>query len=78
VPLGLPPKRGIEHQIDLVSGASLPNRAAYRTNPEETKEIQQQVEELIKKGYIQESLSPCAIPVLVPKKDRSWRMCVDC
>ena len=50
VPPGLPPKRGIEHQIDPVSGASLPNRAAYRINPEETKEIQQQVEELIKKG----------------------------
>jgi hypothetical protein len=32
--------RGIEHQIDLILGASLPNRAAYRTNPEETKEIQ--------------------------------------
>jgi hypothetical protein len=49
VPPGLPPKRGIEHQIDLVPGASLPNRAAYRTNPEETKEIQRQVEELMKK-----------------------------
>ena len=33
VPPGLPPKRGIEHQIDLVPGASLPNRAPYRTNP---------------------------------------------
>jgi hypothetical protein len=40
VPLGLPPKRGIEHQINLVPGASLPNRAPYRTNPEETREIQ--------------------------------------
>jgi hypothetical protein len=79
VPPGLPSKRGIEHQIDLVSSASLPNRAAYHTNPEETKEIQQQVEELIKKGYIQESLSPCVVPVLlVPKKDGSWRICVDC
>jgi hypothetical protein len=69
VPPGLPPKRGIEHQIDLVPGASLPNRAAYRTNPEETKEIQQQVEELMRKGYVQESLSPCAGPILlVPKK----------
>jgi hypothetical protein len=41
IPLGLPPLRGIEHQIDLIPGASLPNRTMYRTNPEETKEIQQ-------------------------------------
>jgi hypothetical protein len=40
IPPGLPPFRGIEHQIDLIPGAALPNRAAYRTNPEETKEIQ--------------------------------------
>ena len=39
VPLGLPPLRGIEHQIDLILGATLPNRAAYWTNPDETKEI---------------------------------------
>jgi hypothetical protein len=39
-PPGLPPLRGIEHQIDLILGTPLPNRAAYRTNPEEMKEIQ--------------------------------------
>jgi len=38
-PIGLPPFRGIEHQIDLVPGASLLYRPAYRTNPQETKEI---------------------------------------
>ncbi|KAK1595656.1 hypothetical protein QYE76_000074 [Lolium multiflorum] len=79
VPAGLPPLRGIEHQIDLIPGASLPNRAPYRTNPEETKEIQKQVQALLDKGYIRISLSPCAVPViLVPKKDGTWRMCVDC
>jgi hypothetical protein len=41
---GLPPLRGIEHQIDRVPGASIPNRPAYRSNPEETKEIQRQVD----------------------------------
>jgi hypothetical protein len=51
VPPGLPPIRGIEHQIDLIPGASLPNCAPYRTNPEETKEIQHQVQELLDKGY---------------------------
>jgi hypothetical protein len=57
----------------------LPNRATYRTNPEETKEIQRQVQDLLDRGYVRESLSSCAVPVLlVTKKDSIWRMCVDC
>ncbi|KAG7533112.1 Ribonuclease H-like superfamily [Arabidopsis thaliana x Arabidopsis arenosa] len=75
----LPPICGIEHQIDFVPGASLPNRPAYRTNPVETMDLQRQVSELIEKYHIRENMSPCAVPVLlVPKKDRSWHMCVDC
>ena len=51
----------------------------YRTNLEETKEIQRQIQELLDKGHIRESLSPCAVPIiLVLKKDGSWRMCTDC
>nr|XP_023887116.1 uncharacterized protein LOC111999228 [Quercus suber] len=77
VPSGLPPIRGIEHQIDFVPGATIPNRPAYRSNPEETKELQRQVEELLTKGHVRESMSPCAVPVLlVPKKDGTWRMFV--
>jgi hypothetical protein len=69
---------GIEHQIDLILGASLLNCAPYH-NPEETKEIQGQFQELLNKGHIRESLSRCVVPIiLVPKKDGSLRMCTDC
>ncbi|CAN4120035.1 unnamed protein product [Withania somnifera] len=79
MPSGLPPLRGIEHQIDFIPGSQIPNRPAYRSNPTEAKELQKQVEELLEKGLVKESLSPCAIPViLVPKKDGTWRMCMDC
>jgi hypothetical protein len=79
IPSSLPPIRGIEHQIDFVPRASIPNRPTYRSNPEEIKKLQRQVGELMSKGYIRESMSPCAILVLlVPKKDKTWRMCVDC
>ena len=38
-----------------------------------------QVQELLDKGYICESLSPCVVPIiLVPKKYGMSHMCVDC
>ena len=75
---GFPQILGIEHQIDLVLGATIPNRLAYRSNPEETKELQKKVSALMEKGYVRESMSPCAVPVIfVLKKDGTWRICVD-
>ena len=78
LPDALPPKRSISHHIDLIPGARLPNKAAYRMTPRENEEIKNQVQKWLDKGLIKESLSPCTVPTMLsPKKDGEWRMCTD-
>ena len=69
LPNEFPPKRSINHHIDLILGASLPNKAAYRMTPKEYEEIRKQVQTLLDKGLIHMSLSACVVPiVLSPNK----------
>jgi hypothetical protein len=77
-PNSLPPIRSINHHIDLIPGASLPNKVAYRLTPQENEEVRNQVQDLLDKGLVRESLSPGSVPtILSPKKDGGWRMCTN-
>ena len=64
--------------MDLILGANFPNKVVHRMTPVESEELNRQVNELLQKGLIRKSLSPCAVPaVLAPKKNGEWRMCID-
>lgn len=52
LPNELPPVRSISHHIDLIPGASLPNKVAYRITPAENEEINKQLQELLNKGWV--------------------------
>ena len=78
LPKVLPPKRSIDHRIDLVPGAQPVSQPIYRMSATELKELKKQIDELLSHGFIRPSLSPYGSPVLfVKKKDGSLRLCVD-
>jgi hypothetical protein len=77
-PAGVPLHCQVKHSIDLTPGAPLPNGPIYRRSVLENNEIKRQIQELLQKGHIRPSSSPCGSPiVLVQKKDGTWRLCID-
>jgi RNase H-like domain found in reverse transcriptase/Reverse transcriptase (RNA-dependent DNA polymerase)/Aspartyl protease len=78
LPAGLPPERGVVHEINLQPGKEPPVGVTYRMSPLELQEVEKQLEDLLEKRLIRPSNSPYAAPILfVRKKDGGLRMCVD-
>ncbi|GKF66065.1 putative reverse transcriptase domain-containing protein, partial [Tanacetum coccineum] len=68
----------IDGETLIIQGAAPVARAPYRLAPSEMQELSNQLEELAGRGFIRPSTSPWGAPVLlVKKKDRSFRMCID-
>jgi len=77
-PTCLPPKREIQHEIQFQQDCPLLNIGTYHMSIMENAKIKRQIKDLVDKGLIRPSTSPCGSPiVLILNKDGTWRMCVD-
>ena len=78
LPKGLPPKRSVDHHIELEPGSKPPYLPIYHMSPLELEELKRQLTDLLEMGFIRPSQSPYGAPVLfVPKKNGKLRFCVD-
>nr|CAD1838529.1 unnamed protein product [Ananas comosus var. bracteatus] len=74
----IPPDWKIEFIIDLIPSTAPISKAPYRMAPAELKELRNQLQDLLDKQFIRQSVSPWGAPVLfVRKKVGSFRLCVD-
>lgn len=62
-------QRGIYISIDLMLETPLISKTPYKMSTLELKELQMQVEELLKKGYIHSSVSSWGVPIIFVKKN---------
>jgi hypothetical protein len=66
------------HHIAMKHGSKPVRSSPYRMNPEKTKYLETEIENLLKLGIIEESDSSYASPVvLVPKSNNELRLCTD-
>ena len=54
----MPPRRDIDFTSDLIPDTVSSSKVPYRMSTLELKELQMQLEELLKKGYIRPNISP--------------------
>ncbi|XP_073313475.1 uncharacterized protein [Primulina huaijiensis] len=74
----LPPDREVDFSIEIMPGTVPISKAPYRLAIAEMKELKDQIQDLLDKGFIRPSFTPSGTPVLfVKKKGGSMRLCND-
>ena len=79
LPHKLPPRRSVEHEIEVEPGSVPPSRPAIRLSKPHMDELQRQLADLLERGLIEPSKSPYGAPVFffVKKADGSLRLVCD-
>src|SRR3954465_7385289 len=74
----MPPVREVDFTIDLLPGTTPIFTPPYRMALAELEELDKQIKELLRLGFIRPSRSPWASSTLfAKKKDRTLRLCID-
>ncbi|XP_073153743.1 uncharacterized protein [Henckelia pumila] len=60
---GIPPAREVEFSIELMPDTVPISKAPYRLDPTKMKELKEQIQELLEKGFIRPSFYPWGAPV---------------
>jgi len=77
-PSGVPPPGGHDFCIHTDPTAKIPHSQPYRMTQSERNEFEVQIKKLLEKGWVTDSHSRYAAPIIVVKKqDATLRMCVD-
>jgi len=76
---GVPPKRGVEHKIELKPGASPPlARPLYHQSAKDAEVMKEYVEAGLRSGILEKSISPYgSMALIVKKKDGTPRVVID-
>ena len=69
---GIPLDREIEFTIDLLLDTAPISKAPYKMASLELKELKDQLQELLDKGFIRPNVSPWGAPILFVKKKDGW------
>ena len=78
LPRQLPPRRAIDHTIDVPPASRPPSRPCYQLSCSQLAELRKQLQDGVDKGFVRPSKSPYGAAVLfVKKKDGSMCLCVD-
>ncbi|KAL2232453.1 UNVERIFIED_CONTAM: hypothetical protein Sindi_1425300 [Sesamum indicum] len=77
LPRKLPPKRAVDHEIELVPGTRPPARAPYKMSQSKLMELRKQLKDMLESGIIKSAKSPYGATVLFQKKAGSIIVVVD-